>query len=80
MNNPLNRDENNLTEKMIKVIKLIPTGMTKKEIADRTGINEHTVDALIRQMYDIFNTNSLQELTRVAIQLGYFTETKNWRT
>jgi len=80
MNNPLNRDENNLTEKMIKVIKLIPTGMTKKEIADSTGINEHTVDALIRQMYDIFNINSLQELTRVAIQLGYFTETKNWRT
>ena len=79
MREKLKRDENDMTDDMVKIIKLVPLGLTKDEIGKREGINENSVKDAIRAMYDLYDVHTLQELTRVAIQLGYFVERRNWR-
>lgn len=79
MREKLKRDENDMTDDMVKIIKLVPLGLTKEEIGKRERINKNTVKDAIMAMYDLYDVHTLQELTRVAIQLGYFVERRNWR-
>ena len=78
MNDQLPRDKNDCTKNMADVISLIPLGWTKEKIRKKLKINIHAVVAAIRQLYNLFHVRSFAELTRIAIQLLYYVETRQW--
>ena len=51
------RKDYGLNEREQRVLKCMVTGMARKQIADATGLNPHTVDYITRSIYRKLHVN-----------------------
>ncbi len=62
-----------LTERQIKILKLVSQGFSSKEIAEKLGISYYTVTTHIKNIYNKLQVNSRTEALHEAIKLGLIT-------
>lgn len=59
-----------LTERQIKILKLVSQGFSSKEIAEKLNISYYTVTTHIKNIYNKLQVNSRTEALHEAIKLG----------
>jgi DNA-binding NarL/FixJ family response regulator len=59
-----------LSEKQIKIIQLIASGLTKKEIADKIGTSEKNVSRITYQLTELFDCRNSAGLVNFAWENG----------
>ena len=59
-----------LTERQIRILKLVSQGFSSKEIAEKLEISYYTVTTHIKNIYNKLQVNSRTEAMREAIKLG----------
>ncbi len=59
-----------LTERQIKILKLVSQGFSSKEIAEKLAISYYTVTTHIKNIYNKLQVNSRTEALHEAIKLG----------
>ena len=59
-----------LTERQMKILKLVSQGFSSKEIAEKLGISYYTVTTHIKNIYNKLQVNSRTEALHEAIKLG----------
>ncbi len=59
-----------LTERQIKILKLVSQGFSSKEIGEKLGISYYTVTTHIKNIYNKLQVNSRTEALHEAIKLG----------
>jgi DNA-binding CsgD family transcriptional regulator len=59
-----------LTDRQLEILKLLASGLSNKEIADKIYLSTRTVDMHIRNIYDRLNCRSRTEATRIAVDSG----------
>jgi len=62
-----------LTERQIKILKLVSQGFSSKEIAEKLAISYYTVTTHIKNIYNKLQVNSRTEALHEAIKLGLIT-------
>ena len=62
-----------LTERQIKILKLVSQGFSSKEIAEKLEISYYTVTTHIKNIYNKLQVNSRTEAMREALKLGLIT-------
>ena len=62
-----------LTERQIKILKLVSQGFTSKEIAEKLGITYYTVTTHIKNIYNKLQVNSRTEALHEAMKMGLIT-------
>ncbi len=62
-----------LTERQIKILKLVSQGFSSKEIAEKLSISYYTVTTHIKNIYNKLQVNSRTEALHEAIKLGLIT-------
>jgi DNA-binding NarL/FixJ family response regulator len=62
-----------LTERQIKILKLVSQGFSSKEIAEKLDISYYTVTTHIKNIYNKLQVNSRTEALYEAIKLGLIT-------
>jgi DNA-binding NarL/FixJ family response regulator len=64
----VHRDQ--LTSRELDVLKLVATGSTNREIAERLGVSRRTIDAHLRSIYGKIGVASRSAATRYAVERG----------
>jgi DNA-binding NarL/FixJ family response regulator len=64
----VHRDQ--LTSRELTVLKLIATGLTNREIAERLVVSRRTIDAHLRSIYSKIGVASRSAATRYAVEHG----------
>ncbi len=59
-----------LTSREVDVLKLVATGLTNREIAERLGLSSRTVDAHLRSVFAKIDVGSRSAATRYAVENG----------
>jgi DNA-binding CsgD family transcriptional regulator len=59
-----------LTERQLEILKLLTSGLSNKEIANKVNLSTRTVDMHIRNIYDRLNCRSRAEATKIALGSG----------
>lgn len=59
-----------LTSREVDVLKLVATGLTNREIAERLGLSSRTVDAHLRSVFAKIGVGSRSAATRYAVEHG----------
>ncbi len=59
-----------LTERQIKILKLVSQGFSSKEIAEKLNISYYTVTTHIKNIYNKLQVNSRTEALHEAVKLG----------
>ena len=62
-----------LTERQIKILKLVSQGFSSREIAEKLDISYYTVTTHIKNIYNKLQVNSRTEALHEAIKLGLIT-------
>jgi len=62
-----------LTERQIKILKLVSQGFSSREIAEKLSISYYTVTTHIKNIYNKLQVNSRTEALHEAIKLGLIT-------
>ena len=57
-----------LTSRELTVLKLITTGLTNREIAERLVVSRRTIDAHLRSIYSKIGVASRSAATRYAVE------------
>jgi DNA-binding CsgD family transcriptional regulator len=57
-----------LTDSELKVVRLIATGMTNRDAANKLYLSPHTVSTHLRHAFTKLGINSRTELTRIAVE------------
>jgi DNA-binding NarL/FixJ family response regulator len=63
-----NKDEHDLSEREIEVLKEVVSGSTKKEIAMKLFLSVHTVDSHMRKIYEKLHVNTRAAATAEALR------------
>jgi DNA-binding NarL/FixJ family response regulator len=63
-------DLDTLTLREIDVLRLVTTGLTNREVADRLGRSPRTVDAHLRSIYSKLGVTCRSGATRIAVEHG----------
>lgn len=77
--NPVSKIESPFSERELEILKLITTGKTSEQIAERLKISHLTVKAHRRNMMRKLSVNNAAELISKALEMGYLTSTANNR-
>lgn len=59
-----------LTSREVDVLKLVTSGLTNREMADRLGLSSRTIDAHLRSIYGKLGVASRSGATRSALERG----------
>ena len=59
-----------LTERQVKILKLVSQGFSSKEIAEKLTISYYTVTTHIKNIYNKLQVNSRTEALHEAVKLG----------
>ena len=62
----VHRDQ--LTSRELTVLKLMATGLTNREIAERLAVSRRTIDAHLRSIYSKIGVASRSAATRYAVE------------
>ena len=62
-----------LTERQVKILKLVSQGFSSKEIAEKLAISYYTVTTHIKNIYNKLQVNSRTEALHEAMKLGLIT-------
>ena len=62
-----------LTERQVKILKLVSQGFSSREIAEKLAISYYTVTTHIKNIYNKLQVNSRTEALHEAIKLGLIT-------
>ena len=62
------QSDQGLTERELEVLRLVVTGLTKKEIAVRTDLSQHTVDSHLRNIYLKLHVNNRASAVATALR------------
>lgn len=65
-----NFDKFNLNDKDITLLRLVPSEMTYKEIAEKMNIEQRALDTIRERLFNKFNVNSRVGLVMVALENG----------
>ena len=57
-----------LTESELEVVRLVASGLTNRDAAERLFVSPHTVGTHLRHVFTKLNVNSRVELTRIAME------------
>jgi DNA-binding NarL/FixJ family response regulator len=60
-----------LSERESEILKLLVSGMLKKQIAGRLELSIHTVDTYIRRIYEKLEVNTRSDAVAVAVRKGW---------
>ncbi len=64
------KEEDQLSEQEINVLRLIADGETKKSVASELNLSFHTVDQYLRRIFNKLHVHSLPAAVRITIQRG----------
>jgi DNA-binding CsgD family transcriptional regulator len=56
-----------LTESELEVVRLVASGLTNRDTAERLFVSPHTIDTHLRHVFTKLDVNSRVELTRIAL-------------
>jgi DNA-binding CsgD family transcriptional regulator len=57
-----------LTDSELEVVRLVATGLTNRDTAERLFVSPHTIDTHLRHVFTKLDVNSRVELTRIALE------------
>lgn len=66
----LNSDNNELSERELEILKLVATGVSNKEIAQKLSISSNTVKVHLRNIFTKISANSRTEAAMYAVKIG----------
>ena len=59
---------NGLTTREVEILRLVTSGLTNRQLAERLGVSTRTVDAHLRSIYAKLGIKSRSAATRYAIE------------
>ena len=59
---------NGLTTREVEILRLVTSGLTNRQLAERLGVSTRTVDAHLRSIYGKLGIKSRSAATRYAIE------------
>ena len=59
-----------LTERQVKILKLVSQGFSSREISEKLGISYYTVTTHIKNIYNKLQVNSRTEALHEAVKMG----------
>jgi DNA-binding CsgD family transcriptional regulator len=57
-----------LTDSELEVVRLVASGLTNRDTAERLFVSPHTIDTHLRHVFTKLDVNSRVELTRIALE------------